>query len=82
MTVGVDNDSQDGTEHQPIRVSSSEEGPHTFKDAVIGINQNNNGNQLEEGMVLPLKPLNVPRIEGGNLVVELDETEYKKGVGR
>lgn len=30
--------------------------------------------------VFPLKPLLIPRVEGGNIVVELDLEEYLQGI--
>lgn len=31
-------------------------------------------------VVMQLKPISIPRIEGGNVVVEVDEDDYRKGV--
>lgn len=34
----------------------------------------------DNGSSVPMKPLSITRVEGGNLLVELDVDDYKKGV--
>lgn len=35
---------------------------------------------FQQGGIIPLKPIVLPRFEGGNVVVEIDEEDYQKGV--
>lgn len=66
----------EGTKTNPITFTMSK-APKKFKEALPRVKENNH---IEGGANRVVKPLAVPRYEGGNLVIELDEDDYLKGV--
>lgn len=64
-------------ENIPIAVSIVKSA-NNFKEALIGVEGKDK--KKEEVCNRIMKPLAVPRYEGGNLVIDLDEEDYNRGV--
>lgn len=73
--------SEDGY-HEKVR---REQGTSTFKDILTGSKISNQGKSsnvttnIIGGKIL-LKPTSMPRIESGNMVVEADKEDYRRGL--
>lgn len=66
-----------GMKENPIPVSI-EKPERNFKEALMGVKEKKH--KEEEGSNRTIRPLAIPRYEGGNLVIDLDEGDYKRGV--
>lgn len=51
----------------------------TFTEVAAGSQDSNSGLASTSGKATPMLA-NQPRLEGGNIVVEIDEREYNKGI--
>lgn len=58
-------------------IPSKDKEPQNFKEALLGKEMDK---REEEGPKRILKQLAVPRYKGGNLVIDLDEGNYRRGV--
>lgn len=52
----------------------------SFAEVLLNGNANIVNNTQEEGEFVSLRPLSPPRMAWGNIVVEVDDEEYQKGV--
>lgn len=77
MTKGAINETkkQPDTLQNPIKVSSLTNSGKSFKDALTSLKEREKVQNV--GKINGLKPLTIPRYERGNLVVYLDQEDYK-----
>lgn len=52
----------------------------SFRDALTDGSAQGSKQIFNDEEVVPLKPIALPRVEGGNVVVKIDEENYQKGV--